>query len=222
MKTFASVLAVIAMLAIALSASAQEKNPERNAYFGETHIHTSRSVDAWIFGNRITGPDDAYKYAQGQTIKHPLGYDIKIDTPMDFMGVADHSEYVRVTKQANTPGSAVSKLPEVQPLIMKDPNNSEEQRKVFLALLKLAASPPVKAFMSKEIAGSVWAETCKIADENNHPGKFTPFRSYEWTSMPGQRIFAGILLWPAVAVHAILTTLLARAAFNRDNNRSGS
>ena len=64
-------------------------NPDRNAYFGEEHIHTSWSVDAWLMGNRLTGPDDALKYAQGQTIKHPLGYDIKIDTPMDFMGVTD-------------------------------------------------------------------------------------------------------------------------------------
>jgi len=46
---------------MALAAVAQEKNPERNAYFGEDHLHTSWSVDAWIFGNRITGPDDGYK-----------------------------------------------------------------------------------------------------------------------------------------------------------------
>src|ERR1039457_4881248 len=71
-----------------------ERNPDRNAYFGEEHIHTSWSVDAWVMGNRITGPDDALKYAQGQTIKHPLGYDIKIDTPMDFMGVTNHSDLV--------------------------------------------------------------------------------------------------------------------------------
>jgi hypothetical protein len=89
---------------LAVSAFAQEKNPDRNAYFGEEHIHTSWSVDAWLMGNRLTGPDDALKYAQGQIIKHPLGYDIKIDTPMDFMGVTDHSEYVGVTKAANTPG----------------------------------------------------------------------------------------------------------------------
>ena len=66
------------------AALAQQRNPERDAYFGETHIHTSWSVDAWVMGNRLTGPDDALKYAQGQTIKHPLGYDIKIDTPLDF------------------------------------------------------------------------------------------------------------------------------------------
>ena len=42
--------------------------------------------------NCITGPDEALKYAQGQTIKHPLGYDINVETPMDFMGMTDHSD----------------------------------------------------------------------------------------------------------------------------------
>jgi hypothetical protein len=162
-------------------------NPERNAYFGEEHIHTSWSVDAWVMGNRITGPDDALKYAQGQTIKHPMGYDIKIDTPMDFMGVTDHSEYVGVTRLANTPGSAISKIPDAQPLILKDPNNSAEQQKVFLYLLSLTSRPPIKAFMTPEVAGTVWKENVKIAEENNHPGKFTAFCSYEWTSMPNNR-----------------------------------
>jgi hypothetical protein len=69
-------------------------------------------------GNRITGPDDAYKNAQGQTIKHPLGFDIKIDTPLDFMGVTDHSEYVGITREANTPGSYVSTLPELAQIAM--------------------------------------------------------------------------------------------------------
>ena len=161
-----------------------ERNPNRNAYFGEEHIHTSWSVDAWVMGNRITGPDDALKYAQGGTIKHPMGYDIKIETPMDFMGVTDHSEYVGITRLANTPGSSVSKIPEAQPLILKDPNNTEEQNKVFLYLLSLTNKPPIKSFMTPAVAGTVWKENVKIADENNHPGKFTAFCSYEWTSMP--------------------------------------
>jgi hypothetical protein len=63
------------------SGFAQEKNQDRNVYFGEQHVHTSWSVDAWLFGNHLTGPADALHYAQGQTIKHPLGYDIKIETP---------------------------------------------------------------------------------------------------------------------------------------------
>src|SRR5262245_31033944 len=166
---------------------ALQPNPDRNAYFGETHLHTSWSVDAWVMGNRLTGPADAYKYAKGETIKHPMGFDIKIDTPLDFIGVTDHSEYVGVTREANIPGSYVSKLPEAQPMIMKDPNSQEEQNRVFSYLLKLAGSPPVKAFMDPKVTSTVWKENVKIADEANQPGKFTAFCSYEWTSMPDQR-----------------------------------
>jgi hypothetical protein len=164
-----------------------QRNPERNAYFGDEHIHTSWSLDAWVFGNRITGPADALHYAQGLTIKHPLGYDITIDTPLDWMGVTDHSEYVGVTKEANTPGSATSKLPEAQGLIMTDPNSKKQQERAFLAVLKLLTGPPVKALMSPAVAGTIWKENIKIADENNHPGKFTAFCSYEWTSLPDNR-----------------------------------
>ena len=138
-------------------------------------------------GNRITGPADAYKYAQGETIKHPMGFDIKIDTPLDFMGVTDHSEYVGVTKQANTPGSYVSKLPAAQPMIMKDPTSKEEQNRVFSYLLKLNSGAPVKALMDPKITATVWKENVQIADEQNKPGKFTAFCSYEWTSMPDNR-----------------------------------
>ena len=63
-------------VAAAAPEAAPQPNAERNAYFGETHIHTSWSVDAWVMGNRLTGPADAYQYAQGQTIKHPMGFDI--------------------------------------------------------------------------------------------------------------------------------------------------
>jgi hypothetical protein len=183
----ATLCAALTLTALAASAFAQEKNPDRNAYFGEEHIHTSWSMDAWLMGNRLTGPDEALKYAQGQTIKHPLGYDIKIDTPMDFMGVTDHSEYVGITKEANTPGSAVSKLPQAQPLILKDPNDQAEIQRAFTYLVGLNSGPPVKAFMSPQVAGTVWKENVKIAEENNHPGKFTAFCSYEWTSMPNYR-----------------------------------
>jgi len=169
------------------SSQALQPNPERNAYFGETHLHTSWSVDAWVMGNRLTGPADAYKYAQGEAIKHPMGFDIKIDTPLDFMGVTDHSEYVGVTREANTPGSYVSKLPEAQPMIMTDPSSQEQQQRVFSYLLKLAGSAPVKAFMDPKVTSTVWKENVRLADEANKPGKFTAFCAYEWTSMPDQR-----------------------------------
>jgi len=109
-------------------ALAQNSNPLRDAYFGETHIHTSWSLDAWLFGNRLTDPGDAYKYFKGQSIKHPLGFDIKIDTPLDFAGVTDHSEYVGVINLANDPTSPINKLAAAAPLILKNNSHEEVQR----------------------------------------------------------------------------------------------
>ena len=54
--------------AVPVAAPQVERNPERNAYFGETHQHTSWSFDAYIFGNHLTGPADAYKYWNGETV----------------------------------------------------------------------------------------------------------------------------------------------------------
>src|SRR5262245_43173707 len=176
------VVPCLGLLLSLAAAPAGAANPERDAYFGETHQHTSWSVDAWLFGNHLTGPADALHYAQGQTLKHPLGYEIKIETPLDWMGVTDHSEYVGVTKMANTPGSALSKLPEAQPLILKDPNDPQDVQKVFMALVAMVSKPPIEAFTSPEVAGSIWQENVRIAEENNHPGKFTAFCSYEFTS----------------------------------------
>ncbi|MDQ0561519.1 hypothetical protein QO004_003313 [Rhizobium mesoamericanum] len=169
------------ILAFAASASAQE----RQAYFGETHVHTGWSFDAYIFGNHKTTPADAYKYAKGETIKHPAGYDIKIDTPLDWMGVTDHSEYVGTVALANTPGSAISKLPIAQKLIVKEPADIQ---RVYLWLgTSMIDGKPVKELLSPEVAGSVWKQNNDMADAANEPGKFTAFCSYEWTSTPNNR-----------------------------------
>jgi Protein of unknown function (DUF3604) len=170
------------ILGFASPASAQS-NPLRDAYFGETHVHTSWSLDAWLFGNRMTSPADAYKYFKGETIKHPLGYDIKIDTPLDFAGVTDHSEYVGVVKLANDPSSTLSRLPAAAPLILKN-NSAEEVTRVYLYALKLLAGDKVTALLSPEVAHTIWANNVDIANKANEPGKFTAFCSYEWTSMP--------------------------------------
>jgi hypothetical protein len=179
-------LIAAAMATAFVTSAAQQRNPDRNAYFGETHVHTSWSLDAWLLGNRLTGPADSYKYFKGGTIKHPAGYDVKIDTPLDWAGVTDHSEYVGVIKYANDPSSPVSKLPAAQPLKI-DPNKpfAEEGLRIFNYAAKvLFGGPPVKALMDPAVAGTVWKETIAAADAANEPGKFTAFCSYEWTSMP--------------------------------------
>ena len=131
-----------------------EKNPPRDAYFGETHVHTSWSFDAFIFGNHMTGPDDAYKYAKGETIKHPLGYDVKITTPLDRMGVTDHSEYAGVVRLSNDPSSSISKLPIAKELIVRAPADIQ---RIYLWLGEsMVKMQPIKALVDPQVAGTVW------------------------------------------------------------------
>jgi len=174
----------LTLIATLLASSALAADPSaRQAYYGETHVHTSWSLDAWLGGNRVTDPGDAYKYFKGQPIKHPMGYDVTIDTPLDWAGVTDHSEYVGVIKLANDPNSPISKLPAAQPMIVKANTVAEFQR-IFVYLVNLMGGAPVAALMSPEIAGTVWKQNIELANAANEPGKFTTFCSYEWTSMP--------------------------------------
>jgi hypothetical protein len=176
--------AVLTLLLAVVAAAFAELNPERDAYFGETHVHTSWSLDAFAIGNVLTSPADAYRYFKGEPIKHPLGYEVKIDTSLDWAGVTDHSEYAGVINMANDPASPVSKLPAAQPLILKAKTKQEMQRVALYAINVLASGPPVKELMAPEIAGTVWKKNVELADAANLPGKFTAFASYEWTSMP--------------------------------------
>jgi len=76
----------------------KESFPTRRAYFGDLHVHTARSNDAWNFDVRVE-PEDAYRYAFGETIQLPLGDDnkarsVRIDRPLDFAAVTDHAEFL--------------------------------------------------------------------------------------------------------------------------------
>jgi hypothetical protein len=87
-----ALLGAAALLLSLTTAFAQvEHNPDRACYFGQTHSHTSWSVDAYLIGNHITTPEDAYKYSMGLPVKHPAGFEVQLKgRPPDFHGVTDH------------------------------------------------------------------------------------------------------------------------------------
>jgi hypothetical protein len=77
--------------------------PEHNAFWGEQHVHTSWSFDAFAFGNQLTGPRDFCRYAKGEAITHPGGNQARITRPLDCGAVTEHSDYMGLVQQASDP-----------------------------------------------------------------------------------------------------------------------
>lgn len=156
-------------------------NPTRNAYFGDLHIHTKNSFDAYIFGTRTT-PDDAYRFAKGETIDHNAGYDIQLTgPPLDFLAVTDHGEYLGIIPAMADPDHPLSQTDVARMGFGDDPDAA---RAAFLRVgISNVIGEPIEEIYDRELMDSVWAETVSAAERHNDPGNFTTFSAYEFTAM---------------------------------------
>jgi hypothetical protein len=177
---------LVPLLLLAAPAGA-EPNPLREVFFGETHLHTSWSLDAYAFGNHVAGPEQAYRYAKGEPVPHPGGFQVEIDQPLDFIGVTEHAEYVGVLMLANDPDSALRKN---HPVLAGALRLGVDTSGIgtFIALSKTMTSErAIDELRTPEVAGTVWTRLVEIADKHYEPGKFTTFAAYEWTSTPNNK-----------------------------------
>lgn len=183
-------------------------NPDRNAYFGDLHVHTGLSFDAYIFNVRAM-PDDAYRFARGETIGHAQGYDIRLaGGPLDFTAVTDHSEYMGAMRDANDPSKPLSKHPLVQGLFSSDPTAIRNAFAKIVGLSHQNAMP--KEFSAPDVAGRAWSEVQKAAAENYVPGKFTTFVGYEYTSAPdGRNLHRNVIFRTAKVPQLPYTSLMS-------------
>ena len=86
-----------------------ERNATRTAFFGDLHVHTTYSLDAFNVGTLAT-PYDAYRYALGDTIKHPAGFDMRLRVPLDFYAVTDHAMYLGMLHEAADPSTELNRI----------------------------------------------------------------------------------------------------------------
>ena len=156
-----------------------------NAYFGDLHVHTSWSFDAFIYNTRTT-PDDAYKYAKGEGIKDFMGEQIKLKRPLDFLAVTDHSEYMGVMKMMIDPDHEFFDLDIAKEVRSSDNATSVEAfRKIGFTI---ARNEPMESLNLESIRKTTWQRIVDIANEHYEPGTFTTFPAYEWTSSPGDSL----------------------------------
>ncbi len=171
-------------------------NPDRTALFGDLHVHTKFSFDAFAFGT-LASPQDAYRFAKGEAITHPAGFELQLRQPLDFYAVTDHAMFLGVVEAAADTSTDFSKREVAGPL---NDLNAADNRGLTSLLPRIRA---FGTFLPKMIVGlrdqsldreeilgitrSAWRDTIEAAELFNDPGHFTTFIAYEYTSSTNDR-----------------------------------
>ena len=158
----------------------------RNAYFGDLHIHTRYSFDAFLFGTKTT-PDDAYAFARGEPILHPAGFEIQLDRPLDFYAVTDHAFFLGMWSAMEQPTHPLHNDPDAQTFLNATtvPERGQSFSKLFQFLNPSANDgSPLSVHLATDLTDvkSAWDEIKASANRNYEPGKLTTFIAYEYTS----------------------------------------
>ena len=159
------------------------RNFPTRPFFGDTHLHTSFSMDAGAFGARL-GPREAYQFARGEQVTSSSGLPVRLSRPLDFLVVADHSDGMGFFPLLNAG----------DPKIMADPQGRKWYDMIHSGQGGAAAMDIVVSFGKGTISKAIlplpgtdayrgaWQETIAAAEAFNDPGRFTAFIGYEWTS----------------------------------------
>ena len=163
------------------AAAAVERNANRNAYFGDVHVHTLYSMDAYLFGTRAT-PDDAYRFAKGEAIAHATGFTMQMKKPLDFQAVTDHGFYLGVLALAD-PDTELGKHPlVVAARNVKTPTDSRAGFVEMVRQLRSRAAGEPDTLYAPDVSARAWQEIIASAERHNDPGTFTTLIGYEYTT----------------------------------------
>ncbi len=161
-------------------------NPLKEAYFGETHMHSQYSLDAYIGGNRFT-PDQSYRFAKGESIQlEKFGISWQLKRPLDFAAVTDHAEYIGESYTVVTPGATGYDSEAARS--MRDVKSLEEGLKLFIKYVvsnNRSDKPSHPDFyQGVNSTMSAWKIMNDATEKHYEPGKFTTLHAFEWSGAP--------------------------------------
>lgn len=171
---------------------------ERKAYFGDLHVHTTYSFDAYAFGTLAT-PYDAYRFAKGEAIANPAGFNMQLSRPLDFYAVTDHGMFLGLAEAAADTSTEFSKNPFSEPYHgLNAPENMGasvldvlDRMRTFGSFMPAAVSQIRSGELARDevlgVVRSAWRDSINAADEFYDPGAFTTFAAYEYTSSTDDR-----------------------------------
>jgi hypothetical protein len=186
--------------------------------FGDTHLHTSFSMDAGAFGCRL-GPRDAYRLARGEEVTSSSAQPVKLARPLDFLVVTDHSDGFGFFPQLMSGDPELLATPQGRKWYdqIKSGHGAEAAMDIIVSfgLGKLPKGFPVPGTRAYS---SAWQETIAAAEAFNDPGRFTAVIGYEWTSnTEGNNLHRNILFRENGAQASLVEPYTTMAPLGSDN-----
>jgi hypothetical protein len=172
------------------------QNPLKDAFFGDIHVHSNNSLDAYSLAGVRASTDDAYRFARGEAIEHPLGYRIRLKgEPLDFYAVSDHAEFFGVVKSLADPAGPFRTHPLAA--LIQSPDKADNRKGFVVLDAELTRGEPIDPPLESEpVIRSAWQENINIANKNYEPGKFTTFIAYEYSSHPQNANLHRVVVFP--------------------------
>ncbi len=163
-----------------------DRNFPTRPFFGDTHLHTSFSMDAGAFGARL-GPRDAYRFARGEQVMASTGQPVKLSRPLDFLVVADHSDNMGFFPDlfAGKPELLADPTGRKWYDMIQSGKGAEAAIEIIVAFSHGTFPKDLMYFPGTRAYRGAWQETIAAAEHFNEPGRFTAFIGYEWTSNTG-------------------------------------
>jgi hypothetical protein len=174
---FLSLSVILGMGAAAAPVATQAPQQERRLYYGDLHLHTGYSFDAYLTGTR-TVPDDAYRFALGETVTIAGVAYKRTSAPLDFLAVTDHAEWMNVPDAWQSPDSP----PFLNELYRKFSTAMKESFQAYLQLNWPSSPELPKGADMAAVTRSAWQRQVEAANRYYRPGEFTTLLGYEWTS----------------------------------------
>ena len=156
--------------------------------WGDTHLHTSNSLDARAFG-AILDPEQAYRLARGEEISTSHGLRVKLSRPLDWLVVADHSDGLGAMNEIIAGNLSLMRDPQVRDWHERLNKGGETAMGATMEVIEtfagISGKPMPSVVLDDRFVQTVWDENLETAETFNYPGRFTAIIGYEWTSTEG-------------------------------------
>ena len=173
--------------------------PSRHPYFGDLHVHTAWSLDAYVMA-ALNGPDEAFRFAKGEPTHSSLmnTEESKLQRPLDFSAVTDHAEwlgeYALVIDEGYNPEDpeARKRLETYRnSRVIREDGRAGDGGAMIETIFSGMIDPDPKRLnfgaSGAEVldAGmTIWRRMVEIANNHDDPGRFTALIGFEWTPTP--------------------------------------